>query len=289
MKRYNYNSITRKAEKFLLENNYQKLPINIKQIAYDLEIKIQKMPRSIDNVSGMLLRHGNDFVIAYASFANNCGFERFSIAHELGHYLLEGHFDAIFKEDKFQHLSNAGFVEKSRFEVEADYFAAGLLMPDPMFSKELIKYEDGLKAIKALAEICYTSITSTAIKYADKAGIPVAVVMSEKDQIDFCFLSETLKEFPNFTWLKKGDILPGNSETRRFNESLENITNSLCIECETDLAEWFECDYPIEAVEEVFGLGSYGKTLTVLSTQLSIEDIEDDREMTDKWTPRFRR
>ncbi len=38
----------------------------------------------------MLLREGNEFGIFYSTAISNKGFQRFSIAHELGHYSLEG-------------------------------------------------------------------------------------------------------------------------------------------------------------------------------------------------------
>ena len=39
---------------------------------------------------GMLVRYGNTFGILYDSTVPNEGFQRFSIAHELGHFFVEG-------------------------------------------------------------------------------------------------------------------------------------------------------------------------------------------------------
>ena len=50
-----------------------------------------------------------------------------------------------------------------------------------------------------------------------------------------------------------------------------------------------------EIAEEVVGLGRYGKTLTILSSTRigreddDIDDDEDDNQIADRWTPRFRR
>jgi len=47
--------------------------------------------------------------------------QRFSIAHELGHYCLEGHPDALLSNGR--HYSRAGFVSSDPFEQEADHFS----------------------------------------------------------------------------------------------------------------------------------------------------------------------
>jgi Zn-dependent peptidase ImmA (M78 family) len=84
--------------------------------------------------SGMLLRHGNTFGIYYATHIPNEGFQRFSVGHELGHYFLDGHIDHILPKDGI-HVSHAGFVSADTFELEADHFSAGLLMPSTPFKK----------------------------------------------------------------------------------------------------------------------------------------------------------
>jgi hypothetical protein len=51
--------------------------------------------KTTGGVSGMLLRNGDDFGILYATHIKSSGFQRFSISHELGHYFLPGHIDAV--------------------------------------------------------------------------------------------------------------------------------------------------------------------------------------------------
>jgi hypothetical protein len=58
----------------------------------------------------------------------------------------------------------------------------------------------------------------------------------------------------------------------------------------SNLRDWFEGPHSQEVVEEVIGLGSYGKTLTVLTGMEPPDEIEDDEEeIEESWTPRFRR
>ncbi len=59
--------------------------------------------------------------------------------------------------------------------------------------------------------------------------------------------------------------------------------------------DWFDGDKAIELDEEVIGLGSYGYTLTVFSSDIlpedpdNDEDCEEEARLTDSWTPKFAR
>ena len=68
----------------------------------------------------------------------------------MGHYFLDGHIDHVLPADGI-HESHAGFVSADPYELEADNFAAGLLMPEPLFKKELSRRKPGLEAIEYMA------------------------------------------------------------------------------------------------------------------------------------------
>ena len=95
----------------------------------------------------MLLRHGDNFGILYATHIQSSGFQRFSVGHELGHYFLPGHIDAVLGNGNI-HESRAGFASSDKYEMEADYFAAGLLMPQKLFTPAMRHAGEGLAAIK---------------------------------------------------------------------------------------------------------------------------------------------
>ena len=46
------------------------------------------------------------------------------------------------------HKSQAGFGSREQIELEADHFAAGLLMPSDLVKQEAGRYSDGLVAIE---------------------------------------------------------------------------------------------------------------------------------------------
>lgn len=157
----------------------------------------------------MLLRHGDVFGILYATHVPSEGFQRFSVAHELGHYFLEGHIDHVLPKDGI-HTSRAGFFSPDPYELEADHFAAGLLMPRGPFQRALANHGYGLDAVETMAGRCRTSLTATAIRYAELTDDAVAVIISTGRVIDYCFLSEAMKALPALTWLRKGAPVPKN-------------------------------------------------------------------------------
>lgn len=272
------------AEK-LVKDEKLTLPIDILSIAEKREILVEPKPASAMGVSGMLIRVGNGFAIAYATHIRSEGFQRFSIAHELGHYFLEGHPESVFRGGQVVHESHAGFGSGNQIELEADHFAAGLLMPSHLFKVEAGKYSDGFEAIENLAGVCKTSLTASAIRYAEFTDAAIAVVVSTGSSVDYCFASQAMRSAKGYRHLKKGSLLPRESLTRGFNQNSSSITSAKRDADDTDLQYWFQTDAEIDASEEVVGLGDYGKTLTIITADIPDEDDQEDKE----WAaPRFK-
>lgn len=261
------------------------LPVDPFAIAAKKDILVAAKAASATGVSGMLIRSGDNFAIAYATHIKSEGFQRFSVAHELGHYFLEGHPDAVFRNGEV-HESRAGFGSADQVELEADHFAAGLLMPSHLFAQAASRYSDGLDAIKGLAADCRTSLTASAIRYAELTDAAVAIVISRGSSVDYCWASNALRRTRGYQHLKKGAVLPRNSLTRDFNQEPENVAAATEESDSTDLNIWFHTDDEIDAAEEVIGLGEYGKTLTVITAEIS---DEGDDEAGSRWqSPQFR-
>ena len=254
------------------------------------ESTIAAKPTSHPGVSGMLVRVGNAFAIAYATHIDNEPFQRYSVAHELGHYFLPGHPEAVF-DARGIHESRAQFVSKDRYEMEADGFAAGLLMPRHLFFPALERAGQGLAAVESLATLCKTSLHATAIRYAQCTRDPVAIIVSVGMRIDHCFMSEALKAVDGIDWLHKREAVPRNTPTFAFNQDAENVRRAVRIEESSNLQDWFGGSRRIAISEDVIGLGSYGKTLTVLY-DINLPEPEEEKDeaaLIESWTPRFRR
>lgn len=276
------------AEKLLRELEIDSFPIDPFIIARSLDIELWPLPASEGGASGMLLHVNGVFGIFYPTYVDNEGFKNFSVGHEIGHYRLPGHPDAIF-DDAGKHVSHAGFRSTDRYEREADQFAAALLMPTKLFLEAAKRAGDGLNAIETLSDICRTSLEATAIRFAVTSRDPVVVVLSQGQTIDYAFMSESLKDFSDLDWIRKGTPLPPESVTANFNSDKSNVENAERAEGTSTLQDWFNGPHRQEIVEEVIGLGAYGKTLTVLTGMESPDELEEDDDSEEQWTPRFRR
>ncbi len=277
------------AEQLLQELGIDALPIDPFEIARRLDIELRPLPASAGGASGMLLHVGGQFGICYPTHVDSDGFRNFSVGHEIGHYRLPGHLDAVFDE-RGQHVSHAGFCSADRYEQEADHFAAALLMPSKLFTAAMRHAGDGLKAVESLAGDCMTSLEATAIRYAQTNRDPVAVIRSEGRTIDYAFMSEPLKDFSDLDWIRKGTPLPAGSITAAFNADKGNVKRAARADGTSALQDWLNGPHRQEIVEEVIGLGGYGKTLTVLTGMEAPDEIEDDEDdLEEAWTPHFRR
>jgi Zn-dependent peptidase ImmA (M78 family) len=288
-----YDFATAFAEKLLRDEfRINRLPINPIALAQSRGIRVEPMPKDHDGVSGMFIHAHGRSAIAYATHIKNRGFQHFSVAHELGHCFLPGHIDAVLPDGATHHASHSGFVSDNRYELEADHFAAGLLMPSRLFRMAMARAGEGLDAIEILHDRCQTSLTATAIRYQQLTDEAVAVIQSIGARIEFCFLSHRMLTLRPLRWPAKGSALPRRSATYRLNQHPSKVTASERVDGPADGVDWFGGFSDVELFEEAVGLGRYGRTLTVLTTVdgLSDDDPEEDGDanLRGQWTPRFR-
>lgn len=285
-----YAFATLAAEQIVKGLGIATLPVDPIKVAREREIEVVAKPMENEGVSGMLVRYGNEFAIAYATHHENEGFENFSVAHELGHYFLPGHVEAVIAGDNGSHVSRAGYSSGDKYEAEADRFAAGFLMPRYLFFPALEKVGSGLAAIEILAGLCKTSLHATAIRYTQCTRDPLAIVISRGGIIDHCFMSEALKNIDGIDWLRKTEGVPRNTATFAFNKVPTNVLHGARIEETSNLQHWFGGSRSIEISEDIVGLGRYGKTLTILHEidMPDAEDEESEQSLIESWTPRFK-
>lgn len=267
----------KEAERVLDDYQLVELPICPFHIAEKVGIVVAQKDASSRGVSGFLMRVGDTFGIMYATHIVNEGFIRFTVAHELGHYFIPGHAEQLFPNGDGLHQSRSGFVSNELIERQADHFASSLLMPESLFKQAMRCCEQGLPAIQTLADTCKTSLTATAIRYAKFSDDPVAVVVSTGTQIDYCVMSDTIRELKGLTWIKKGDPVPADTATVEFNGDPDNVSGAETAEGSSYLDDWFDGAPRVQMNEDVIGLGSYGKTLTVLYAE-EWPDEEDGGE-----------
>lgn len=123
--------------------------INVKQVAKDLGISLlnHEFP---SGMSGVFIRQGEELYIG-VNKAHATQRKRFTIAHEIGHYILHSedvmHHDNVNLELPEVVLYRADNVS-SHNEIEANAFAAELLMPESLIAECI---ESGVNTVDALA------------------------------------------------------------------------------------------------------------------------------------------
>lgn len=278
------------GEKIARDVGFDRFPIDPFQIAKSEEIEVEAKPPDKKGVSGGIIFHENCVIIFYSTDIKNAGFQRFTIGHELGHYFLPGHPDEITKTAPV-HVSRAGFSQGSEsIEIEADHFSSGLLMPRELVRGVLEDQRIGLDGIVTLSEKAQCSVTASAIRAAECSDYPMAVIVSAGDKICYGFLSNSFKELKPSNYPRKGDPLPFTA-TREFNLKEDSILYGERACGQTTLADWFGGSSNVRLDEEIAGLGNYGYTLTVLSSEelpfRPDEEEDEDAELLESWTPRF--
>ncbi|MBB3701251.1 ImmA/IrrE family metallo-endopeptidase [Flammeovirga yaeyamensis] len=144
--------IEEKADELLKQFNIERAHVNVEKIIKDLGIHIEYGEIG-DTVSGFLLsKDGKDTIAVNHSQSEER--QRFTLAHELGHFLFhrKGQYDDIF-------ISNIHFRnEKSstgehRKEREANSFAAAILMPEQFIENEIEKIElNNIQSVEAIVK-----------------------------------------------------------------------------------------------------------------------------------------
>ena len=278
------------AQRLLEAEGLLRLHVDLDALAETREIVIEPMETSSEGVSGMLVRYGNSFGILYDSTIDNEGFQRFSIAHELGHFFVEGHLDHIpFAEGV--HRSRAGYISEDRYEREADCFAAGLLMPERPVCDIIAQHPNGLAAIEAIERDARASLTASAIRYVGLTDAAAAVIVSRNGKVDYCFMSDAMKSLRFDAWPRKGSPIPAGTATASVAELPTEQRRAAREEDEASIAEWLGTGRAARAREEVVGLGSYERILTVLTCPDLLdegfmdEDEDSDEALEESWTP----
>lgn len=140
----------------------------------------------LDGATAQILRQGERAIIRVSDQIVQIGRRRFTIAHELGHYLL-GH--RIPTEMELG--TTAPF--SAHQEREADVFAVEFLMPEAWVAP-MCMVAPSLAALHDIAKTFRTSIVASAVRFVELSSARCAVVYSEGG---------------NVVWAKRSRTFPG--------------------------------------------------------------------------------
>ncbi len=227
----------------------------IEDLALALGVLVLEAP--LVKADARLIRKGPRGLVRVKHDIPEPGRKRFAVAHELGHWLLHK------EQSQVNSCTDQNMVIKykaSAPEVEANYFAAELLMPEKLFTPRLRKSRPSFALIKILAQEFGTSLTATAIRCAEVTDDYWAVVVSEKGSVKWWRGSE---KFEECFWIEAGTPLSPNTVAG----SVFQGESAPAGPVEVNRDEWAECkgEYDHDVlIEEVFPLDTYDEILSLL-------------------------
>jgi hypothetical protein len=192
----------------------------------------------------------------------NAGRRRFTIAHEIGHFVLHPR-ESL---DRTDTAANFTVWNDASEEAEANIFAAELIMPEFMFMPRCMGPIPSLRLIDELAAAFLTSTLATAFQYVSYTNEQVALVLSEGEQIRWSYKS---KDF--WPRIRRGNLSP-DSAAGEIAAGNSGDTNKMV---ETPAHAWlteFDYDNEHDIREDSRYVGYYDRIISLLWLE---EDLEE--------------
>jgi Zn-dependent peptidase ImmA (M78 family) len=187
---------------------------------------------------------------------------RFTVGHELGHYFIDEHRNALSSGAAPAHGSLCEFESELAVEREADQFGSHLLMPSAEFEKLARRHKPGLAGILAIAKHFGTSVTSTALRYVQCEIVPCILVKWSSTEFQWQWISTEPFRARLRTVTKILASLPSDCPTR---VALSGAIAPSCgyFEAGTTAASWFaflnDADVRnVILIEQAIQLGRFG-------------------------------
>ena len=239
--------------------------------------------REMQGCEARLVRKGDIGIISVNSIIPEEGRKRFAIAHEIGHFMLHTGTQLILCSEDDMHV----WKESKAQEMEANEFAASLLMPYEIFIKFINIGQPTLDMISEIAKTFRTTLTATALRYIGISKEPCALVVSKEGFIKWYKKSDSF----NFH-VKVGEKL--NFDTYAF-----DFFDGVSLPAEPDSVParaWLagEINEEAELFEQSLSLGSYGVVLSLLwicddvkttYRRYDAEPEEPEFDLTNPFTP----
>jgi Zn-dependent peptidase ImmA (M78 family) len=211
----------------------------------------------LEGADARLLRKGSKGLIRVKDTIPETGRRRFAIAHELGHWILHKKVSQVLACTSEDMLAQ---YKASEPEIEANYFAAALLMPEGLFTPRIKAANPSTDLVKSLATYFDTSLTATAIRYVELSDEYCAVVISENGKVRWWRASE---QFEDQFWIEPGTPLSRHTVAGSvlYGEKLPRGPEKVDIGAWLSESSGYESD---SIMEQVISLERYGQMISLL-------------------------
>jgi hypothetical protein len=187
---------------------------------------------------------------------------RFTLGHELGHYFVDAHRNALLAGQAPAHLSLAQYESQNPVEQEADFFSSRLLMPEPHFTSRARAAPRGLPGVLEVARLFDVSRTSAAIRYAQSDALPCAVIKWSPKGFGWKWLSTDTFRARYRATVTDIKQLPADGATARALGAGTSLRDKI-FENGTTASAWFKqiasaSDRNVILIEQAVSLGRFG-------------------------------
>jgi Zn-dependent peptidase ImmA (M78 family) len=171
--------------------------IDIEAIAFTYGLRVYD--GGLSGAQGRLASNGKQGKVRIANGITQEPRRRYIIAHELGHHLVhaaQGKLLVCTAADLLKYDSNGDTEE------EANWFAAELLMPKPLFEPDCDVRQPTFAIVERLSKKFGTTLTATAIRFVRLCPEACAVVWSEAGAIKWAVRGDDF-----YPWIEFGKRL----------------------------------------------------------------------------------
>lgn len=129
---------------------------------------------SLDGATAQIFRYGDRAVMRVSNSIVQLGRRNFTIAHELGHFLLGHSIPSGTEQESIERTASQ--------EREADVFAAELLMPEDLVAPH-VALPASLATVRSIGDTFRTSIVASAMRYVELTPTSCALVYSKDGRV----------------------------------------------------------------------------------------------------------
>ncbi len=211
-----------------------RFPVDVSSIAQEYSrqvfpnepITLVKGLDTSENFEGMLLPSPNkdgEWAILYNQAIKSRGRQNFTLAHELGHYLLHRSLSPegikCTSRDMLDWKSDHG-----RIEAEANTFASYLLMPLDDFRYHTEQGKIGMELMRHLSDRYDVSVSAAILKWLSYTNKRAMIVVGKDGYIDWAWSSKRLLKSGIFYRARQiVTLLPSESLAYRRNTTIDNV------------------------------------------------------------------